>query len=667
MPSRKRALLTFGGVVSALMLLAALAGGAAGAGGPRDGRQEDPSLRTAHSATAVDARGRHEARVYGGPVRFRDGSGQWKAIDNTLVPTDGGAVTNAANSYRASLPEDASAPVTFSTARGSVSVSLEGARSHRTVDGSHASYPSALAGVDVTYAVGNAGVKETLTLASSDVPRTFSYSLAISSGLTSRINASGGVDFVDSSGSRAFSFAPPSMVDAAGVASTRIRFHLSHGGTQLTLTADGAWLSDANRAWPVVVDPSFVANGADRECFLRDGADAATSFCGGASVDVGSDGAETSRTLLTWDLSFLPQNTIVQSATLGLYVEGESTSAPLAVAVHRATTPWSAVTTWNEADSGVPWQTAGGDFVAAPEATTTVGGATGVTANWDVTNLVQGWVDGSVVNDGMLLDATGGPNVVQFATTIAPQTSQMPFLDVTYDTAPQTTITSGPSNSTSTSATFRFASDVYGSTFECSLDSAPFAACSTPQSYTGLAVGSHAFAVRATSPGATVDASPATRAWTIDAAPQNLLANGSFEGSLSGWSGVSSTVALVGDGKVGPGAARVARTTGSSFSIVTAARPVGTTAAGAVYTAGGWSRSDTPGHTQCLIVRESTSAGALVSSRSSCVTSSRNWLQFGADRYVAARNGDVLDVLVTQSGAVAGNSFEVDGLSLIPG
>ena len=63
------------------------------------------------------------------------------------------------------------------------------------------------------------------------------------------------------------------------------------------------WLADRSRAWPVVVDPSFIADGADCECFIRDGADAATSFCGGSSIDVGTDGTQTSRTLLVWDVS----------------------------------------------------------------------------------------------------------------------------------------------------------------------------------------------------------------------------------------------------------------------------------------------------------------------------------------------------------------------------
>lgn len=92
-------------------------------------------------------------------------------------------------------------------------------------------------------------------------------------------------------------------------------------------------------------------------------------------------------------------------------------------------------------------------------------------------------------------------------------------LDSQLDTAaPQTTITSGPSGITrSTSASFGFSSSEAGSTFECKLDGGAFASCSSPKSYTALANGSHTFSIRAKDPAGNVDATPAARAWTVDA------------------------------------------------------------------------------------------------------------------------------------------------------
>jgi hypothetical protein len=83
-------------------------------------------------------------------------------------------------------------------------------------------------------------------------------------------------------------------------------------------------------------------------------------------------------------------------------------------------------------------------------------------------------------------------------------------------TPPQTTISDGPSGSTAaTTASFSFASSEGGSSFQCRLDSGSWTACSSPQSYGGLAAGSHRFEVRAVDLAGNADPTPATRTWRI--------------------------------------------------------------------------------------------------------------------------------------------------------
>jgi len=87
-------------------------------------------------------------------------------------------------------------------------------------------------------------------------------------------------------------------------------------------------------------------------------------------------------------------------------------------------------------------------------------------------------------------------------------------------TAPSTQLVSGPSGTTSsTTAAFAFTSSEAGSKFQCRRDGASFAPCSSPRAYTGLALDSHSFAVRAIDAAGNTDASPATRAWTVVSAP----------------------------------------------------------------------------------------------------------------------------------------------------
>jgi hypothetical protein len=65
-------------------------------------------------------------------------------------------------------------------------------------------------------------------------------------------------------------------------------------------------------------------------------------------------------------------------------------------------------------------------------------------------------------------------------------------------TAPSAQITSGPpSEHGSRTATFTFSSDDPTATFQCRLDGALYAACSSPKTYSGLSQASHLFEVRA--------------------------------------------------------------------------------------------------------------------------------------------------------------------------
>jgi hypothetical protein len=73
---------------------------------------------------------------------------------------------------------------------------------------------------------------------------------------------------------------------------------------------------------------------------------------------------------------------------------------------------------------------------------------------------------------------------------------------------------SGPSSpADSDQAIFAFAASEQGSTFECQLDSAPYATCVSPSEFSA-APGLHVFRVRAIDPALNVDPSPASWNWT---------------------------------------------------------------------------------------------------------------------------------------------------------
>ena len=83
-------------------------------------------------------------------------------------------------------------------------------------------------------------------------------------------------------------------------------------------------------------------------------------------------------------------------------------------------------------------------------------------------------------------------------------------------TPPETSITSGPSGTvSSSSASFGFSSSESNSTFECRLDGASWAGCSSPKSYSALTNASHTFEVRAKDGAGNLDSTPAARSFTV--------------------------------------------------------------------------------------------------------------------------------------------------------
>jgi CSLREA domain-containing protein len=106
------------------------------------------------------------------------------------------------------------------------------------------------------------------------------------------------------------------------------------------------------------------------------------------------------------------------------------------------------------------------------------------------------------------------------------------------DEAPETTITAGPAaTSDSPDATFVFSGVDNGAaalTFECSLDGAAFAACSSPYSLTGLGAGEHAFAVHARDSAGFIDLTPATYQWSISAVADTTPPDTALTSSPSG-------------------------------------------------------------------------------------------------------------------------------------
>ena len=126
---------------------------------------------------------------------------------------------------------------------------------------------------------------------------------------------------------------------------------------------------------------------------------------------------------------------------------------------------------------------------------------------------------------------TPGPGSLDVSAVLEPDADNDGFGDETQDcapadatlnqtcpgdtAAPNTTITAQPKAKTKKKkATFSFTSSEAGSTFECSLNGAPFTSCTSPHEVKGKKGKNH-FEVRAKDAAGNVDATPATADWKV--------------------------------------------------------------------------------------------------------------------------------------------------------
>lgn len=232
-------------------------------------------------------------------------------------------------------------------------------------------------------------------------------------------------------------------------------------------------------------------------------------------------------------------------------------------------------------------------------------------------------------------------------------------------TRPNTVIDSGPSgNVADSSATFSFSASE-PSTFQCRLDGAAFAPCTSPMTYTNLTATSHTFQVVAIDGSFNMDASPAARTWTVLPAGSNLVGNSGFETDTSGWKGDASanTLTRVAGGHSGGWAAAVSNSAaGGSCGLDDSPNWVSLTHDG-TYTVSIWVRSDAPGPTVRLRLREY-AGGVLQGSVSTSVALTSSWQEVTATYAPLAPGQSSFDLDVFTSNSPVGTCFQADDVSV---
>ena len=137
--------------------------------------------------------------------------------------------------------------------------------------------------------------------------------------------------------------------------------------------------------------------------------------------------------LFEFDVGATPPGAKVVDATLSVYHRnGNDPDVP--ITAHRITQYWDEdFVTWNDRDNGTAWNNPGGDFDSIAIETTDVGPTSAIRYEWNITSLVQGWVDGTYPNYGVVL-RTEAPGIFgeRFDTSDHADETRHPRLSLSY-------------------------------------------------------------------------------------------------------------------------------------------------------------------------------------------------------------------------------------------
>lgn len=405
------------------------------------------------SDTFRSGSGRLVTKVYPAPVNYRTAAGRYVPIDTQLVAAGSGFVQRA-NDLGVRLPKSASLPTQVSEPAGGLSFALQGASGTGSVSGTVESFPSALPGAGLSLGSEKGGVAWRTSMTPAAAATGLSWSVKTDNGLTAKL-VSDQVEFVNRANKVVWVFLAPTAETGSGKpVPTTVSLVRSSAGYVIHVgapqPAPARGLAASYDLAPGSSSTEFVANHDDQvtwegqiiatsyftagndvtgDCYI-DGSTPDDSLCGGALDYVGPSDS----TLLNIDVSDnVPQNVEVLGADLIDEAQSQSSSSSDQIGAWAAGDAWNDSATWNSYDGTNDWTTPGGDTTGAMLSDSQVGGSgtEGTNYFWDLTSLVQSWVDQSQPQNGLILKSVSGSNTIGFG-TFADSGDIQPYLEIYY-------------------------------------------------------------------------------------------------------------------------------------------------------------------------------------------------------------------------------------------
>jgi RHS repeat-associated protein len=390
--------------------------------GQNPGTQPDPSAlsappadpagveikadRTATSDTFRLPDGSRETRIFEAPVNYRDAEKNWKPIHPALEETSKGEIANGSNRFDVELPADLDAvPVRFSVGDQWISEKpLRFNTDAANLEGNTATYREAGTGPTFAYKGLPDGLKEDIEMARPGGPASFPFELETSPGLIPELTPRGTIEVRNEEGSLVASMPAPTVADSAAVpdtSSAAVHYSLDPEGGgkwRLTVAVDADWLSQTLSCSIMHFEPIGTSSG-----FCSD----PTHFFNSAGARTEAGSSSKVRTLLQFNLSGIPQNAWVSSASVNLYSYNEFITLPEVLQARAVIRPWDSTVSWTApASTSPPWGAPGGDLF--PVEGSDISSAGHPKVGWwsfqsGMPALVSRWLNGEIPNDGLLV------------------------------------------------------------------------------------------------------------------------------------------------------------------------------------------------------------------------------------------------------------------------
>ena len=371
--------------------------------GERDGSRELLEKRDAFSKHFQNDNGSISAHIASGPIHYKE-NGKWKTIYHTIEPTSNGGFQNIYNNFKTYYPATSNGEIVTILSDGTELHDMQGMRMYYEVNGQE------VGSIDIAGASGSAdfnkliyaavyGNQIDLRLTQNSTQRKMDYILKNASalngapqnaqymvfeekiilpqGITARL-IDNKIILTNLREEVIAEYTNPEIYDEQASETTNenyeprseAAYQIEQNGTMLTIKTkvDMTWLLDANRNFPIVVDPTvnviqFSNNQSGRIAVVRNNANsqnftgyqscdalyngyyaAGTDFAVGRWSNTGTGGAKRSRFLFsqnTFNISAIPTGSAINAAELyyTVYTYSGTQNGTLSIRKHTINQP----------------------------------------------------------------------------------------------------------------------------------------------------------------------------------------------------------------------------------------------------------------------------------------------------------------------------------------